>query len=668
MKRIFIILSNLLVGLFLVWVVNIWGDTYVSYYYPNVSVFDASSEADFEKVADHLTLLAQDTDSLIAIQHQEPGADGKPVFSYTTFGTGKLPPGLTAKSREAAKTSSVLTNYFIFKGNLDLDLLKTTLKDAGLTRLSPAIPSGVTVLASIFSNGFQLIGLLIFFLTFGALSLIYQIRALRTAGIRLISGESRWGIFLRPIGRDLVNLSIGLGAGFLLAMILKSVVSTPLIAFYTIGAGLFLYNLFLLIISLFFASLFAVGIKKVHLMQVIKGQIPVRGIISLILMGQFLAFIIVSIGVSWTLNYTHALQQQKQGQAIWQKENQLVSLNFARSGSIGNKKEMIEKQQTWFQLMDQAISENRAILSRHYLAEQGFQRGPSTVSLPLSDHELYQPQGNVLIVTPSYLKRQQIAVPPEIDRKLNKLAVGEFVLLLPDKLQSNASHYQTVFEDATTTLMASQDNRQKMKATVAYLKTGYQRFVYNATPLSYQQFLKDPIIIVLTPHSTGEQSYLFWQQALSSYFFFDRLGDAQSLIAKYGLENWVAELQTGYQIHQTLLDNLQREVWAMIAGAVLGIVTSILMFHTMNQLYFEEFRRDIFIKRIAGLRFLEIHRNYLLAQILVFLLGVIGSVFLVTDIVLACLVFLLFTGISVLQLHLQMKKENKMAMLILKGA
>lgn len=31
----------------------------------------------------------------------------------------------------------------------------------------------------------------------------------------------------------------------------------------------------------------------------------------------------------------------------------------------------------------------------------------------------------------------------------------------------------------------------------------------------------------------------------------------------------------------------------------------------MNRLYFEEFRCAIFIERIAGLRFLEIHRTYL---------------------------------------------------------
>ncbi|MGT2772558.1 bacteriocin-associated integral membrane family protein [Streptococcus marimammalium] len=665
MKRVFILLSNLLVSLFLVWVITIWSDTYVSYYYPSVAVMDASSDVSFDEVAERLERLAQETDSVIAIQHQETGPEGKAVFSYTTFGTGKLPEGLTERSLEASKNSSTLTNYFIFNGHLDLDLLRTALNEVGLTRIYLVNPTFFTRLASVFGNGFQLIGLLIFFLTFGALSLISQIRALRTAGIRLISGESRWRIFVRPLTQDLINASIGLVASLILVISLKTVVSVPLIVFYSICASLVLYNLLLLAISLFFTSLFAIGIKKVHLMQVIKGQIPVRGIISLILIGQLLAVIIVAIGVSRTLIYSQAFQQQDQGHEFWQKENQLVALSFGReAASISYDEETIEKQKTWYQVIDQAVEEQNAILSRHYLVEQGMQSSQAISSF----HENYEPEGNVVIVTPDYLKRQKITVAPEIEEKINQLDVGEFVLLLPDKLHSDETHYKTVFEDYITNIMASEDSRQEMRAIVSYVETGYQRFVYNTTPLSYQQFLSDPIIIVLTPHSTGQQSYSFWEASLQSYFFFDNLEDTQSLIAKHGLGNWISELQTGYHIHQTLLDNIEREVWVMTAGAILGILTSILLFHTMNQLYFEEFRRDILIKRIAGLRFLEIHRNYLLAQIAVFFLGCLGSVFLATDIMIAFLVLLLFIGISVMQLSLQMKKENQMSMLILKGA
>ena len=670
MKKLFILISNLLASLFFVWVFTIWTDTYVSYYYPNVVVRDSSPETTFQHVATRLEKLAEETDSFIAIQHQDTNSEGTPVFSYTTFGDGKLPDGLQEKNLEDAQSSSVETNYFVFDGNLDIHLLREELSQLGLTNMHLTIPSKLSTLMAIFSNGFQLISLLIFILTFGALTLISQISQLRSSGIRLISGEKRWSIFLRPVGEDLKGIAVGFSLAGVLAILMQKILSLPTQSLMTIGEGLLSYNLILLSISLFFAQLFAVGIKKIHLMQIIKGQVPVRGIISLILIGQLLAIIIVTLGIGSSLKYSQAWQQHRIGQEAWSQERQLITLSFSREGtSPGFDEQAQRKLRTWYQLMDLAVSEQKAFLSRHQLIDRTLQNGmASSKNLTTSTewHD-YSPNGNVLIVTPQYLERQNIPVDTTIEQKMNHLDVGEFVLLLPEHLRSEEEHYKSVFEDDLTSRMSSRDERQQMTATVGYLESGQDRFVYNTTPISYQQFLKDPIIIVITPQSTGPQSVLFWVDAVQNYVLFNQLSDAQELIQRQGIENWVSEMQTGYHNYITLLDNIQRERWVMLAGAVLGIATSILLFNTMNRLYFEEFRRAIFIKRIAGLRFLEIHRTYLFAQLGVFLLGFVASVFLMVEIVVAFLVSLLFTGLSLLQLHVQMQKENKMSMLVLKG-
>ena len=670
MKKLFILISNLLASLFFVWVFTIWTDTYVSYYYPNVVVRDSSPETTFQHVATRLEKLAEETDSFIAIQHQDPNSEGTPVFSYTTFGDGKLPDGLQEKNLEDAQSSSVETNYFVFDGHLDIHLLREELSQLGLTNMHLTIPSKLSTLMAIFSNGFQLISLLIFILTFGALTLISQISQLRSSGIRLISGEKRWSIFLRPVGEDLKGIAVGFSLAGVLAILMQKILSLPTQSLMTIGEGLLSYNLILLSISLFFAQLFAVGIKKIHLMQIIKGQVPVRGIISLILIGQLLAIIIVTLGIGSSLKYSQAWQQHRIGQEAWNQERQLITLSFSREGtSPGFDEQAQRKLRTWYQLMDLAVSEQKAFLSRHQLIDRTLQNGMASSKNFITSTEWhdYNPNGNVLIVTPQYLERQNIPVDTTIEQKLNHLDVGEFVLLLPEHLRSEEEHYKSVFEDDLTSRMSSQDERQQMTATVGYLESGQDRFVYNTTPISYQQFLKDPIIIVITPQSTGPQSVLFWVDAVQNYVLFNQLSDAQELIQRQGIENWVSEMQTGYHNYITLLDNIQRERWVMLAGAVLGIATSILLFNTMNRLYFEEFRRAIFIKRIAGLRFLEIHRTYLFAQLGVFLLGFIASVFLMVEIVVAFLVSLLFTGLSLLQLHVQMQKENKMSMLVLKG-
>ena len=670
MKKLFILISNLLASLFFVWVFTIWTDTYVSHYYPNVVVRDSSPETTFQHVATRLEKLAEETDSFIAIQHQDTNSEGTPVFSYTTFGNGKLPDGLQEKNLEDAQSSSVETNYFVFDGNLDIHLLREELSQLGLTNMHLIIPSKLSTLMAIFSNGFQLISLLIFILTFGALTLISQISQLRSSGIRLISGEKRWSIFLRPVGEDLKGIAVGFSLAGVLAILMQKILSLPTQSLMTIGEGLLSYNLILLSISLFFAQLFAVGIKKIHLMQIIKGQVPVRGIISLILIGQLLAIIIVTLGIGSSLKYSQAWQQHRIGQEAWSQERQLTILSISREGtSPGFDEQAQRKLRTWYQLMDLAVSEQKAFLSRHQLIDRTLQNGmASSKNLTTSTewHD-YSPNGNVLIVTPQYLERQNIPVDTTIEQKMNHLDVGEFVLLLPEHLRSEEEHYKSVFEDDLTSRISSKDERQQMTATVGYLESGQDRFVYNTTPISYQQFLKDPIIIVITPQSTGPQSIVFWVDAVQNYVLFNQLSDAQELIQRQGIENWVSEMQTGYHNYITLSDNIQRERWVMLAGAVLGIATSILLFNTMNRLYFEEFRRAIFIKRIAGLRFLEIHRTYLFAQLGVFLLGFVASVFLMVEIVVAFLVSLLFTGLSLLQLHVQMQKENKMSMLVLKG-
>ena len=670
MKKLFILISNLLASLFFVWVFTIWTDTYVSHYYPNVVVRDSSPETTFQHVATRLEKLAEETDSFIAIQHQDPNSEGTTVFSYTTFGNGKLPDGLQEKNLEDAQSSSVETNYFVFDGHLDIHLLKEELSQLGLTNMHLTIPSKLSTLMAIFSNGFQLISLLIFILTFGALTLISQISQLRSSGIRLISGEKRWSIFLRPVGEDLKGIAVGFSLAGVLAILMQKILSLPTQSLMTIGEGLLSYNLILLSISLFFAQLFAVGIKKIHLMQIIKGQVPVRGIISLILIGQLLAIIIVTLGIGSSLKYSQAWQQHRIGQEAWSQERQLITLSISREGtSPGFDEQAQRKLRTWYQLMDLAVSEQKAFLSRHQLIDRTLQNGMASSKNFITSTEWhdYNPNGNVLIVTPQYLERQNIPVDTTIEQKMNHLDVGEFVLLLPEHLRSEEEHYKSVFEDDLTSRMSSQDERQQMTATVGYLESGQDRFVYNTTPISYQQFLKDPIIIVITPQSTGPQSIVFWVDAVQNYVLFNQLSDAQELIQRQGIENWVSEMQTGYHNYITLLDNIQRERWVMLAGAVLGIATSILLFNTMNRLYFEEFRRAIFIKRIAGLRFLEIHRTYLFAQLGVFLLGFVASVFLMVEIVVAFLVSLLFTGLSLLQLHVQMQKENKMSMLVLKG-
>lgn len=92
---------------------------------------------------------------------------------------------------------------------------------------------------------------------------------------------------------------------------------------------------------------------------------------------------------------------------------------------------------------------------------------------------------------------------------------GEFRLLFPEHLKNQETSLKKVYEDYLT-----QESQQPMTSVVSYLPAGQERFVYNHTPMDYRQFLKDPILVVVTPRAMGVASKQFWANRLTDTFFF----------------------------------------------------------------------------------------------------------------------------------------------------
>ncbi|MEJ6348164.1 DUF1430 domain-containing protein [Holzapfeliella sp. He02] len=106
---------------------------------------------------------------------------------------------------------------------------------------------------------------------------------------------------------------------------------------------------------------------------------------------------------------------------------------------------------------------------------------------------------------------------------------------------------------------------------------------------------------------------------------------------------------------------------SILAGAILAIVTSVILFSAMNLLYFEQFRREIFIKKISGLSFFEIHKKYLSFELVTLGLGagipvILGANSLIAMVALAVMILVL-----AILLFIQNKKEQQTAMTVMKG-
>lgn len=105
-----------------------------------------------------------------------------------------------------------------------------------------------------------------------------------------------------------------------------------------------------------------------------------------------------------------------------------------------------------------------------------------------------------------------------------------------------------------------------------------------------------------------------------------------------------------------------------LAGAVLGLATSILLFNAMSLLYFETFCREILIKRIAGLGFWSLHQRYYFLQAVSLIAGAVVGLFLSQNLFMTVLACLLFSGNAMLVLLYRMRKEQELDVLTLKGA
>lgn len=667
MRRVFIFLSTAIMTLFFVWVISERSTQLRYMSYPSVTIMgtlgtqEPPSRGDFEKVLEDL---ANETHSLVARRIAEPQRSGKANFSYATYGQGRLPKTMRQASVASAKSSSLANSYLIIKGTLTKKKLLETFTQLGYQAVDFGEQSNpLYFFVSCLSKGAQFLALLIFLLTFLALTLIYRVRELRSAGIRLISGQALLEITVKTVKKDFFLIlqayvaSVLLGLGFLGILGLFESYFILLIAGTTLC-----YSLLLAFVSLLLSGVYLLGLKKTSLIEVIKGKLPLRRLIILMLLGQLLAVVIVGNSVNRIIIYNRELQQQSLSQVAWRKEKNWFNLGFNLGGQQPyNKKEQDCRETIWYQLIQDGVTNHGTMLVQHNFAN--YMLSSQTVQgTRLTD---YAPEGNTLFVTPNYFTNQKIDVPSHVMEQLTQLKEGQFGLILPKKLSKDSQQYIKIYEDYFAKMMGL----EQVEAKVSYLPNHRSYFVFNQTPIASQQYVTDPIFLVLTPTSTGNGTLAksFWNNALNYYLFFNGYDKTIEMLKDYGTYPWISYVENSQASYEMQVSNIQTEVISTLAGSVLGVLTSILLFNSMNLLYFEQFRRVIFIKRIAGMSPLSIHRNYLVAQFVVLLIGFATVVFMSQNLLISLVTLLLFIGCSLATLVWQLSAENRLAVTVLKG-
>ena len=669
MKRVFIILSNLFISSFLIWIAFISPNTVIHHSLPVVGVQRQEKSVTYEELSSSLDRLARENHSIIACQIQRTDSKGQVVFTYDIYGEGKLPHGIKREKKELAAKESLLTNYYVLTGDLETEKLDQTLHTLGFSQTFIKKPNSLQTFIAFFGSGSQSLALVIFIISFSALTIIQKTLEMRSAGIRYISGMRRLQLFGHSLKDDSIELLLGcIGASIMGAVLIYCFQLTPFSYSLVISSSI-IYNGILLILSVFLSFLFAYSIQTIHLVPLLKGKVPLKRILVFLFICQFLAVALIGLAIHRISIYGSVWQTHQEGSEAWLKQSNWVQISTSREdfSQKTNKETQIEDRAKWSKLIESGI-ENGGLLAYHHLvffSPKGVMTDPSTgKEFSITD---YDPLANSLYVTPNYLDIQRISVSPEEKERLNHLQAGEFGLLLPEKLKGQEEELKKRYEDYLTPKDEQGKGQLPMKARVTYLPNNRKRFIYNNTPMNYQQFLTDPILVVIQPESFGGYENPYFTH-LNSYLYFNGLQNSKKLVAEYNLEKSVSQYDYAVDVYQQMAQFIQIENLMIIAGGVFGIATSVLLFNTMNFLYFEEFRKQIFLKKIAGLGFVNIHQTILLSESVLLLLGSFLVFILTSEWWIALVTLFLFLTNAWFILLYRSHKEDHLLATVLKGA
>ena len=663
MKRVFLFISNLLLALFLIGALSFWKDSLPQILFPGAAVL--SGQADYSTVKEKLNSLAKEHNSLIARTIWEVDSDGKSQTYYEVFGDGKLPDWMPPASQESIHKSDLLNNYNIISGSLTSQELATHLKELGLEKANAFENDRVSFVLALFTQPNQLTSMLIFLLTFLALIVIGQIQSLSQSGIRLISGERLSYLFFRSLARDGLDILLfGLPA-LLIACILLISLGYPYEVQTFLGILFILYNSLLFLLSLLIALLFTISLKKVHLLSIIKGKLPIKSILRILYFGQVLAILLVIVGFGRMSTYYHILEKNEAGQATWEQRSNVVTLHTGRSSHIKNLDELQTNADKWFDFIQHAIDNENAFLIKHNLVEQALKQATSNHNE--TENNPYGVEGkNILYVTPNYFKKEGIKLTSETFKKINNIKDGQVLVILPEELQKNEKDIKANLQQELTNRLYSSESNQTVEVSIAYTNQKNDVFLYNTAHIAYDQWLSNPIFLVLSPKALGKASSIFWFTNLE-YLYFTDLHQTQELLKHYQLDHMVSRLSPARETYLQLNQKIKIEIFSNLASAMFAILTSILLFTSLNLLYFEAFRKTIFLKKIAGYYFFELHRKYITSQIIALFLGS-GLAFIISkNIWITLILFFSFSSLAVLLLKIFDKKESKTYASIIKG-
>lgn len=674
MKRIFVWLSTVLISLFLL--LTIYTNKHVIIFssYESINIVgkrDDMRTISRETFTSTLNELAEKSESIIARRIVEPQRDGKTRFAYDIYGEGELPKEIQVASEQTSLTSDLVSSYLILvPGSLSSQKLSTDIYELGFKNVIFPSESPIKALISVSVNETSIIGLVLLLLTWISIVLIYSIKDLRAAGIRYISGWDYYKILSHAITSDIQLIFIASAVSSLLGVftfIITNNFQIHMMAIFLLG--ILAYAVLLVLLSVVLSLIYIINLKGSNLVEILKGKLPLKRLLFLLLIGQLSS----TVAVGWTfnslLNHHKEIAIKEKAARDWERNKDYFQLTFSYRAAMGGEKAEQKLNKKWYDFARETIDKGNSLFI-YSAIEQLYYENIFNKEQSVNSHQ----DAPIIFVTPNYLKEAKSNFNESFIQKMNKLSLGEFGLVIPERLSSHKADIEKLVEKrmsgfASVDLFPEHEHLFNVEAITTIAKKSRNYFIYNTSQSVSTQYLEDPIIIVTTPQAMGDtpSSHLFWGANIATSLHMKNYDRIEEKLKESGLYQSVAYILNDRLSYLTVLNDNRLAFAILTVGTLLGFLTSILLFDTMHLLYFEQFRRDILIKRLAGLTFGEIHKNYLLLQTITLFIGGVILSFISRQIIIGILVPSLFVFNTILILYVKSIRENKVAITVLKG-
>lgn len=573
--------------------------------------------------------------------------DFKPT--YITFGTGKLASNMILFPKANRANNDLLgmgATYNILKGHGSAEELSQYLNQKFHVTASyfPTM-SLIGEYYNIYGNPQAVTLLISIFLAFVGLAIFVRISELRKSGIELLSGKTLLNTVFSDSIRDIKFISIltiiaMIGTSSYLLITGLSNLSLHIFALFSI----FFSSLIFVLLSCLVSAIIMIILSRSQLNSLIKGKLPTIALMVLVVLMQFAVSLVFVTSLSGIHYNQIELKKQEADLDKWKEEKDYYTFPYASINlQVSN-----QEAKAWWNFYNIEVTKDDAIFVRHDLFA-----GPEESS---------QDQ---LFVTPSYLKAQHIKTKEDF----SNLKLGEYALLIPKNQMKNRQKLITKYNKSLTETTQNGKKETKMKAKyVEEVPNGEKRFIYNVAyeKMTTQQEISDPIIIVITPQSSGEETGISWAGD-NDYFFVKGKEQTINRLKKLGLYDKVHYLVNAYGQYEAQTNLVKESLNMAIMSAIITIIAISFFYILLHVLYFTHFRRTIVIKFISGMPNLRIHRPFIFVElglllILLPTLAIISNEFLYSLFVVCALWF-----ISLIILLVQMKNFENGQINSLKG-